>query len=96
MVEPPEAENPNSLPQERIDDIANVLATIVRTSIDKDENPNLTDEAIEQKIAVSVQPFEGKVSFDEPTTTTIPVVDLCHWRCTSGHYRFINLLSYSC
>ena len=36
MVEPPEAENPNSLPQERIDDIANVLATIVRTSIDKD------------------------------------------------------------
>jgi flagellar M-ring protein FliF len=60
MVEPPEAENPNSLPQERIDDIANVLATIVRTSIDKDENPNLTDEAIDQKIAVSVQPFEGK------------------------------------
>ena len=60
MVEPPEAENPNSLPQERIDDIANVLATIVRTSIDKDENPNLTDEAIEQKIAVSVQPFKGK------------------------------------
>ena len=49
MVEPPEAENPNSLPQERIDDIANVLATIVRTSIDKAENPNLTEEAIESK-----------------------------------------------
>ena len=73
MVEPPEAENPNSLPQERIDDIANVLATIVRTSIDKAENPNLTEEAINQKIAVSVQPFEGKVTFDEPTTATIPV-----------------------
>ena len=73
MVEPPEAENPNSLPQERVDDIANMLATIVRTSIDKDENPNLTDEAINQKIAVSVQPFEGKVTFDEPTTATIPL-----------------------
>ena len=39
MVEPPEAENANSLPQERIDDITNILATIIRTSIDKDENP---------------------------------------------------------
>ena len=36
MVEPPEAENPNSLPQERVDDITNMLATIVRTSIDKE------------------------------------------------------------
>ena len=25
MVEPPEAENPNSLPQERVDDITNML-----------------------------------------------------------------------
>ena len=27
---------------------------------------NLTDEEINQKIAVSVQPFKGKVTFDEP------------------------------
>jgi len=72
MVEPPEADNLNSLPQERIDDITNMLATIVRTSIDKDENPELTDEAIEQKIAVSVQPFEGKIEFEEPTSLEIP------------------------
>ncbi|WP_428908666.1 flagellar basal-body MS-ring/collar protein FliF [Niallia sp. Krafla_26] len=72
MVEPPDVENINSLPQERVDDITNMLATIVRTSIDKDENPALTDDAIAQKIAVSVQPFEGKMTFDEPATPIIP------------------------
>ena len=72
MVEPPEAENANSLPQERVNDITNMLATIVRTSIDKDANPQLTDQDINQKIAVSVQPFKGKVSFDNQTTTKIP------------------------
>ncbi|HVI21552.1 MAG TPA: flagellar basal-body MS-ring/collar protein FliF, partial [Bacillus sp. (in: firmicutes)] len=72
MVEPPEAENANSLPQERVKDITNMLATIVRTSIDKNANPQLTDQDINQKIAVSVQPFKGKVSFDNQTTAKIP------------------------
>ena len=36
MVEPPEADDANSLPQERVDDINKYLATIVRTSIDKE------------------------------------------------------------
>ena len=72
MVEPPEAEKANSLPQERVNDITNMLATIVRTSIDKNANPQLTDQDINQKIAVSVQPFKGKVSFDNQTTTKIP------------------------
>ena len=72
MVEPPEAENANSLPQERVNDITNMLATIVRTSIDKNANPQLTDQDINQKIAVSVQPFKGKVSFDNQSTTKIP------------------------
>ncbi|MCQ6274091.1 flagellar M-ring protein FliF [Bacillus sp. V3B] len=70
MVEPPEADNLNSLPQERVDDITNMLATIVRTSIDKNANPELTDEAINQKISVSVQPFEGKVTFNEQPTSS--------------------------
>ena len=43
MVEPPDADDANSLPQERVDDITNMLATIVRTSIDKNANPELTD-----------------------------------------------------
>src|SRR4051794_5322189 len=72
MVEPPEAEKANSLPQERVNDITNMLATIIRTSIDKSANPQLTDQDINQKIAVSVQPFKGKVSFDNQTTAKIP------------------------
>lgn len=64
MVEPPDAENKNSLPQERVEDIENILSTIVRTSIDKDENKEITDEDIEQKIAITVQPFNGKMTLD--------------------------------
>ena len=52
-------------------------------------------KTINQKIAVSVQPFKGKVSFDKQTTTTIPLVDLCNWWCTSSHYCCIDLRIYS-
>ncbi|WP_394232534.1 flagellar basal-body MS-ring/collar protein FliF [Niallia oryzisoli] len=72
MVEPPEADNPESLSGERIDDIKNMLATIVRTSIDKNENPELTDDDINQKISVSVQPFKGKVTFDDGEKFRVP------------------------
>ncbi|KAA9025879.1 flagellar basal-body MS-ring/collar protein FliF [Niallia endozanthoxylica] len=72
MVEPPEADNPDSLPAERVDDMRNMLATIVRTSIDKNENAELTDEDINRKISVSVQPFKGKIAFDEEAKFSIP------------------------
>lgn len=62
MVEPPDADNKKSLPRERVDDIENILSTIIRTSIDKDENKELNDEEIQQKIAITVQPFNGKVT----------------------------------
>lgn len=64
MVEPPDAENENSLPQESVDDIENILSTIIRTSIDKKANTELTDEEISQKIAITVQPFNGKIPLD--------------------------------
>ncbi|OCA83839.1 flagellar basal-body MS-ring/collar protein FliF [Pseudobacillus wudalianchiensis] len=72
MVEPPKANSPDSLPQERVDDIQQMLGTIVRTSIDKGYNQQLTDQDLEQKIAVSVQPFKGKVTFDEEKQSNIP------------------------
>ncbi|WP_071395340.1 flagellar basal-body MS-ring/collar protein FliF [Bacillus tuaregi] len=72
MVEPPEADNLDSLSEERVEDIKNMLATIVRTSIDKNQNPELTDEEINQKISVSVQPFAGKVTFVEGKESSIP------------------------
>lgn len=73
MVEPPKADDTNSLPEERITDIKDILGTIVRTSIDKSEsNDPLTDEQLEEKIAISVQPFNGKVTFDEQPKSSIP------------------------
>ena len=72
MVEPPKANNSDSLPQERVDDIQQMLGTIVRTSIDKGYNQELTDQDLEEKIAVSVQPFKGKVTFDEEKQSSIP------------------------
>lgn len=73
MVEPPEADDPNSLPQERVDDITKILGTIVRTTINKDAiNEELTEESIQEKIVVSVQPFNGKVQFNEEAKHVIP------------------------
>ncbi|MCY9269303.1 flagellar M-ring protein FliF, partial [Bacillus licheniformis] len=52
---PPDANNPQSLPAEREDDIKKILSTIVKTSIDKNyEEEPLTDEDVENKIVVSV------------------------------------------
>lgn len=74
MVEPPVADDPNSLPQERVDDITKILGTIVRTTIDKKAGTEeLTDEAINNKIVVSVQPFNGKVDFSNDVKLVLPL-----------------------
>ncbi|WP_044337403.1 flagellar basal-body MS-ring/collar protein FliF [Rossellomorea aquimaris] len=72
MVEPPNPEEVNSLPQDRVDDIRQVLSTIVRTSIDKEATPELTDEAIKDKVIVSVQPFNGKVNLVSEEKPVLP------------------------
>jgi flagellar M-ring protein FliF len=72
MVEPPDSEDPNSLPQDRVEDIRQVLSTIVETSIDKEAAPELTEEAIEDKVVVSVQQFNGKMEFDEEAKPFLP------------------------
>ena len=54
-------------------DIEQILATIVRTSIDKEAAGELTEEQLQEKIAVSVQPFNGKaVATAETTESVIP------------------------
>lgn len=73
MVEPPTADDPNSLPQERVDDITKMLGTIVRTTINKDAtDAEITDEELAQKIVVSVQPFKGKTTVSEGEKSVIP------------------------
>lgn len=74
MVEPPTANDPASLPQQSIDEIEQILNTIIRTSVTKDEGtPELTDEELQNKVAVSVQTFNGKVDFEAPAAQIIPL-----------------------
>lgn len=72
MVEPPKTDDPATVPTE---DIKQILGTIVRTTIDKTEDDTkLTDQDIQEKVVVSVQPFKGKIKFDQPESEkAIPV-----------------------
>lgn len=70
MVEPPDPNDATSLPAERVNDIEQILSTIVRTSINKNANEEpLSAEEIEEKIVVSVQPFTGKATFNSNEQT---------------------------
>ncbi|WP_088105090.1 flagellar basal-body MS-ring/collar protein FliF [Halalkalibacter urbisdiaboli] len=71
MVEPPEGME--TLPQERMDDIQQILGTIVRTSISGVYAEELTQDVINEKIYVSSQPFEGKLEFENTPQTVIPL-----------------------
>lgn len=72
MVEPPDPQNVNTFPEERRQDIQDLLSTIVKTSIDKDAGTDLSDDEIANKIMVSVQPFNGKVDMEETIGSKIP------------------------
>lgn len=74
MVEPPAADDENSLPEGRVDDITQILNSIIRTTIDKGSvEEELTDADLEEKIAVSVQEFNGKVDFASEEVKVIPL-----------------------
>ncbi|MEM1503311.1 flagellar basal-body MS-ring/collar protein FliF [Domibacillus sp. 8LH] len=72
MVEPPTPDDPNSMPDQSVEEIQQLLGNIVRTSIDESYNTDLTDQALEDKITVSVQELNGKVAFEEEETSSIP------------------------
>ncbi|MGE6378058.1 flagellar basal-body MS-ring/collar protein FliF [Peribacillus muralis] len=75
MVEPPKANDPNSLSQQSVDDITQILGTIIRTTIEKKaEGEELTDEELTNKIAISVQPFNGKMKLPkEEASSSLPI-----------------------
>jgi flagellar M-ring protein FliF len=75
IVEPPNAKSPDSVSTEVEQAIQDMLSTIVRTSIDKsDNNANLTDADIENKISVTFQPLLGKATNPSQTTeSSFPV-----------------------
>ncbi len=71
MVEPPEGEE--ALSQERLEDIQQLLGTIVRTSISKEYTNEWTDDDLNERIAVSSQVFDGKLEFEQEPITQIPL-----------------------
>ncbi|WP_216827990.1 flagellar basal-body MS-ring/collar protein FliF [Alkalihalobacterium elongatum] len=68
MVEPPDGQE--ELPIERLNDIQQILSTIVRTSIDGNLANELTAEDINDKIFVSSQQFRGKVEVQQVSEQT--------------------------
>lgn len=72
MVEPPNPEDSTSMPNGVQGDIEQILATIIRTSIDKDEVGELTEAQLAEKIVVSVQAFNGKATTTTEFASTIP------------------------
>lgn len=73
MVEPPKADDPTSLSPEIQGNIEQILATIVRTSIDREYSEELTEEEIAERIVVvSGQQFYGKSDADGETKNVIP------------------------
>ncbi|MFD0943323.1 flagellar basal-body MS-ring/collar protein FliF [Savagea faecisuis] len=76
IIDPPRDEEGEvtELPQNLQDDVEQILTTIVRTSIHKEDNVELTDEVLAEKIAVSIQPFNGSMASQfDGTETEIPL-----------------------
>ena len=59
MVEPPTPNNPSSLSQQSIDDIKQILNTIIKTTLNDTDN-QLTEAQIDDKSVVTVEQFNGK------------------------------------
>src|SRR5690606_9237346 len=75
IAEPPE-ENAGIVPFAIEEDIKQILGTIIRTTIAKDElEDELTDATLDEKIAVSFQPLLGRAEGeDEPQAdSAIPI-----------------------
>lgn len=72
MVEPPIPNKPSSLPKRTVNNIKNILSTMVRTTLPKNVGQTLTNQQIANKIYVSVQPFNGRVKM-QPTKAVIPI-----------------------
>src|SRR5690606_28177172 len=72
MVEPPVPNDVASLSDSVVEDIEQILSTIVRTSIDKEVAGELTEEDIQNKVVVSVQPFYGNELKTQEQIPSIP------------------------
>ncbi|MFJ3387223.1 MULTISPECIES: flagellar basal-body MS-ring/collar protein FliF [unclassified Lysinibacillus] len=72
IVEPPTGTDAGTLPNGVQEDIQKILSTIVRTTISKDVAAELTQQQIDEKVAVSVQPLNGKATETASEKSVIP------------------------
>ncbi|MBO2534570.1 flagellar basal-body MS-ring/collar protein FliF [Rummeliibacillus suwonensis] len=72
LVEPPKPGDPTSLPQATQDNIKSMLASIVRTSIDKNEAGQLSNAQVNQKVTVAVEKLNGKAQVATAQQSAIP------------------------
>jgi flagellar M-ring protein FliF len=74
MVEPPDPNNPDSLSEDRVNDITEILGTIVRTTVQTEQQgTQMTNEEIEDRVVVSVQEFNGKPQVEAKEVQAIPM-----------------------
>lgn len=62
MIEPPTANNNNSLSAQRVNDVREILNSIIKTSISDTQGQELTTNEVNQKTAVTVGRFNGKTT----------------------------------
>ncbi|MGE6631398.1 flagellar basal-body MS-ring/collar protein FliF [Bacillus sp. NPDC077027] len=91
LVEPPTANDPNSLTAERQDDIRKILSTIISTSIDKEytNGQALAQADLDNKIVLSVSKLDGK----QQTTTDTPSSNIPLWVYIVGGVLLIAIIA---
>ncbi len=73
MVEPPTPGKPSSLSTKSVNDIKQILGTIVRTTLSNPGGQALTASQINQKTVVSVEKFNGKLKAPAQPKSAIPL-----------------------
>ncbi|RYL95347.1 flagellar basal body M-ring protein FliF [Sporolactobacillus sp. THM7-4] len=62
MIEPPQPNNVHSLPQQRINDVKQILNTVVQTSISDNQGQEFPANVVNQKTVVTVGRFNGQLN----------------------------------
>ncbi|MFD2616893.1 flagellar basal-body MS-ring/collar protein FliF [Terrilactibacillus laevilacticus] len=87
MVEPPKPNQPSSLSAQSVNDIKQILNTIIKTSLTDSQGAELDPATISQKSVVSVGKFNGKTN-----TTQIPKQSNLWFYITGGILLAIIIL----
>lgn len=89
MVEPPNPNKPSSLPKQSVQDIKQILGTIVQTTLGQNGQNNLTPQQIASKTVVTVDKFNGKVATNQPA----PAQPIPLWAKIAGIAGIIVILA---